>query len=136
MPKFGKESLIQLSTCDLRIQKVMTEAIKEFDFTVLEGHRGKEAQNAAYAKGNSKLRWPHGNHNSNPSRAVDIAPYPIDWSNKLAAQLRFAYLAGHVMSIARRLDIPLRWGGDWNRNQDPRDETFLDLPHFELDEDA
>lgn len=111
----------------------MKEAIKEFDFSVIEGHRGEAAQNAAYAKGLSKLRWPHGNHNHLPSLAVDIAPYPLDWSDKLKAQLRFAYLAGHVMSVAKRLGIPLRWGGDWNRNQDPRDESFLDLPHFELD---
>jgi len=134
MPNFGKESLAQLATCDKRLQVVMKEVIKIFDFTVLEGHRGEVAQNKAFNKGLSKVRWPNGNHNSIPSLAVDIAPYPIDWSDKLKAQLRFAYLAGHVMSTARRLDIKLRWGGDWNRNQDSRDESFLDLPHFEIDE--
>jgi len=134
MPTFSQKSLTQLHTCDERLQSLMTEVIKEIDFSVVEGHRGKEAQNAAYFKGNSKVRWPHGNHNKSPSRAVDIAPYPIDWSNKLLTQLRFAFLAGYVMNTASRLGIKVRWGGDWNRNQDTRDETFLDMPHFELDE--
>lgn len=134
MPKFSRESLTQLATCDKRLQQVLSEVIKVFDFSVIEGHRDQKAQDRAYAKGLSKLRWPNGNHNSLPSMAVDIAPYPIDWSEKEKAHLRFAYLAGFVMSEAERLGIKLRWGGDWNRNQDPRDETFLDLPHFEIDE--
>ncbi|HXG72575.1 MAG TPA: hypothetical protein VNJ04_18380, partial [Gemmatimonadaceae bacterium] len=59
---------------------MLREAIRYFDFVVVEGHRGKEAQNKAFAKGLSKLPWPKGNHNTNPSTAADCAPFPIDWS--------------------------------------------------------
>jgi len=35
---------------------------------------------------------------------------------------------------AQQLGVKVRFGMDWNRNFDPRDESFLDLPHVELDE--
>lgn len=133
MPSFSAASRKQLATLHPDLQKVLNEAIRYIDFSVVEGHRGKAAQDAAYAKGLSKLPWPRGQHNANPSRAVDLAPYPIDWSDQPKAVERFVYLAGFVMCTARRLGIPLRWGGDWTRNDDMRDEgAFRDRPHFEL----
>lgn len=132
MPKFSQASLDQLSTCDPRIQAVLDAVIGLFDFTVLEGHRGEAAQNRAYARGLSQVRWPNGRHNSIPSKAVDIAPYPIDWSSTEAARQRFCYLAGFVMSEAARQGVSLRWGGDWDGDRDTRDEHFRDLGHFEI----
>lgn len=132
MAIFGKSSLSQRATLHPDLQLVLDEVIKHFDFTIVEGFRGKEAQNRAYDKGTSEKRWPHGKHNQKPSRAVDLAPYPIDWSNKEAARQRFCYLAGYIMVCGLFLGVKLRWGGDWNQNQDTRDEHFRDLPHFEL----
>lgn len=132
MPKFGSASRTQLATCHPKLQEVMNEAIKFIDFTVLEGFRGKEAQNAAYAAGNSQKKWPNGNHNRNPSTACDVTPFPADWSDKAVAHERFVYLAGYIMATAERMGIPLRWGGDWNMNDDTRDENFRDYGHFEL----
>ena len=134
MPKFSRQSLEALGTCDSRLQDILKEVIKVFDFTVVEGFRTKERQDFAVANGKSKTPWPTSKHNHVPSKAVDITPYPIDWSDIESAHLRYAYLAGFVMSEAIRQGVKLRWGGDWNRNKDTRDETFLDLPHFELDE--
>lgn len=134
MPKFGAASIAQLTTCDKRLQEVMNLAIQWFDFAVLEGHRGKEKQNAAFQKGFSQKQWPNGEHNSLPSKACDIAPWPLDWSDRAAAIERFVYLAGFVMAAAKVKGIKLRWGGDWNRNQDTRDEHFRDYGHFEVDE--
>lgn len=132
MPKFSTISETRLATCDARLVKVMREAIKYVDFTVVEGHRGKEAQNQAYAKGYSKLPWPLGNHNKSPSTAVDIAPFPVDWSDRQANLERFVYLAGVVLVVSTQLGIRIRWGGDWDQNRDMRDENFRDRPHFEL----
>lgn len=128
MPSFSKTSAARLHTCHVDLQSVCNEAIKRIDFSVLEGHRGEEKQNEAFAKGFSKLRWPHGKHNGVPSRAVDLAPVPLDWNNVAA----FHELARIVLEVAAELGIPLRWGGDWNRNGKTNDETFRDLPHFEL----
>jgi peptidoglycan L-alanyl-D-glutamate endopeptidase CwlK len=131
---FGTESKKQYGTLHPKLQKLMDEMIKFFDFSIIEGHRGESAQNRAFAVGNSKVRWPHGKHNKKPSRAVDIAPYPIDWSNKIGALMRFGLLMGVAIVCAAKLGIKIRLGMDWNRNGDPRDETFIDYPHIELDE--
>lgn len=133
MPKFGAESERQLATCEPDLQRVLRAAIEVMDFTVVEGHRGEAAQNAAYAKGASKLPWPLGNHNSLPSKAADIAPYPVDWSDEKKALERFVFLQGIVWACATRLGIQVRLGIDWNRNLDMRDEKGLhDYPHVEL----
>lgn len=134
MARFSKASIAQLSTCDHRLQLIANEAIKHFDFVVVEGHRGKEAQEEAFRKGNTKLHYPHGNHNATPSRAMDLAPYPIDWKEGELPHLRFAFMMGVIWTVAQQFGIKVRFGMDWNRNLDPRDESFIDLPHVELDE--
>lgn len=134
MPVLGAESKKQLSTCDTRLQLIANEAIKYVDFKVLEGHRNKAAQELAFAKGLTKLHYPYGNHNSLPSRAFDFAPFPVDWSERSAAIARFAFVAGVFLVVSRQLGIKIRFGWDWNRNLDPRDESFIDWPHIELDE--
>lgn len=129
---FGPSSERALATCHPDVVKVLRMAILYVDFTVLEGHRGEQAQNEAYAHGDSKLKYPCGNHNAIPSDAADVAPYPVDWSNAVNARDRFVYLAGIIMTCAAILNVPMRWGGDWDSDQDMRDEgSFRDFPHFE-----
>ena len=125
---------MQLATCHPKLQKVLNEAIKYVDFTVVEGHRGKEAQNLAFKNGLSKLQWPKGNHNATPSRAADIAPWPVDWKEGEKPHLRFAFMMGAVFVCAKDLGIRVRFGMDWNSNFIV-DESFVDLPHVELHPD-
>lgn len=128
MPSFGKASQEKLATCDPRLQKVFNEVIKHFDCTVIEGHRGEAAQNKAFAEGKSKLKYPQSKHNKTPSLAADVLPYPIDWNDTN----RMRYFAGFVVGIAATMGIKLRWGGDWNQNTELKDNSFNDLPHFEI----
>lgn len=132
MATFSQKSRDQLATCDERLQRVANRAIKVMDFTVVEGHRGQEAQDIAVAKGLSQVPWPKGKHNKSPSQAMDCAPYPIDWSNKAEAHQRFCLLAGIMLMAAEVEGVKLRWGGDWDSDRDTRDERFRDLPHFEV----
>lgn len=134
MPILSKASLAQLGTCDARLQLVLHEAIKYFDFTVVIGHRGQVDQHKAFLSGASQLDWPHGEHNASPSRAADLAPYPVDWKEGEKPHLRFAFMMGVVWVCAKQLGVKVRFGMDWNRNLDMRDETFLDYGHVELDE--
>jgi peptidoglycan L-alanyl-D-glutamate endopeptidase CwlK len=122
--KLSPESKERLETCHPKIKAVVYRAteLSPIDFTVLCGHRGQADQDAAFAAGNSKLKWPHGNHNKLPSLAVDLAPYPIDWKDLT----RFGILAGAVLASARLLGVELSWGGQWT--------TFKDYPHFEIKE--
>lgn len=117
MPRFSNGSIVKLASCDVRLATVLYDAIKQMDFTVLCGYRGKLAQEDAFKSGNSKLHFPHSKHNVSPSKAVDIAPYPIDWNNIE----RFKELAKIVFACAEKRRVKLRHGGEWG-----------DWPHFEL----
>lgn len=128
MPSFGQQSLDRLATCDERLQRVFHAVVTAIDCTILEGHRDQAAQDLAYEQGRSKVRWPDGKHNSLPSRAVDAIPYPIDWGDRE----RMSYFAGVVLTTARLMGIELRWGGDWDRDTEVKDNSFDDLVHFEL----
>lgn len=130
--KLGKTSIARLETVHPDLQKVMHKAFEKipFDVTVLEGVRSLEQQKANVAKGVSQtLKSKHLKQSDGWAHAVDIAPYPIDWTKKD----RFNTQAEVVMAAAKELGIKVRWGGDWNRNGDWRDEKFYDGPHFELD---
>jgi peptidoglycan L-alanyl-D-glutamate endopeptidase CwlK len=134
MPVLSNKSKAERDSCDPRLIKLIDAAIKDVDFVVVEGHRNKERQDAAFAKGASKVRWPYGNHNKKPSKAFDFAPYPIDWSDKVKNLARFMFVAGVLHAHAKRLGIKIRFGWDWNRDLDPRNENFMDWGHVELDE--
>jgi len=120
MPQFSRRSLDQLETCHPDLQRLFKAVIKHVDCTVIEGHRGKEAQNKAFAEGHSQKKWPNGNHNKFPSLAVDVVPFPLDWKDDKA----FKALAVFVQATARSMKINIKWGGDW--------KTLKDMPHYEL----
>ena len=128
MPRFGKTSKRRLATCDNGLQNLFYEVVTHFDCSILVGHRGEEDQNKAFDEGKSQVLCSKGKHNSNPSTAVDVAPYPIDWDDRE----RFIYFGGFVKGVALEMGIPLRWGGDWDNDTQLKDQKFNDLVHFEL----
>lgn len=128
MPHFSNLSLQRLVTCDERLQRLFMAVIREFDCSIVYGHRDEEAQNDAFEKGFSKKAWPDSKHNSLPSKAIDALPYPVNWKD----EARIRYFAGFVMGIASQMGIKIRWGGDWDRDTDVHDQTFFDLGHFEV----
>lgn len=130
MYSFGKRSRERLSEVHPSLVKLLEEAIKIVDFSVIEGHRDKETQNRYYDDDKTEVQWPNSRHNSKPSMAVDIAPYPIDWD----ARNRFFFLAGIIKALAYRHNIEIRWGRDWDSDNDFSDQTFNDLVHFEIKE--
>jgi peptidoglycan L-alanyl-D-glutamate endopeptidase CwlK len=145
MPRFSQASNNRLLTCDGSLVLLFDSVIEIIDCTILCGARSKDAQNESFRTGHSKVEWPNGKHNvreegglrsdimdmvdlPNLSRAVDAAPYPIDWKD----YKRFYHFAGVVRAVARQLDIQIRWGGDWDGDFDFSDQTFDDLVHFEI----
>ena len=128
MPRFGRKSKERLATCDKRLQDVFNEVIKHVDCSVLEGNRNEERQNKLFDEGKTKVKFPDGRHNSSPSLAVDVTPYPVDWSDRERQTL----FAGFVLGIANRMGITLRWGGDWDMDFKVMDNRFDDFPHFEV----
>lgn len=132
MPRFGKRSKQRLKGVDSRLINVLNEVVKYFDITVIEGLRSQERQNELVAQGKSKTKF--GKHVQ--GKAVDIAPYPIDWNSRDD----FHYLGGFVLGVASKMGIDVRWGGDWSDSslsknaRTTKDNNFDDLVHFEIKE--
>jgi len=128
MPKFSDQSLDKLATCNGDLMTLFKEVIKYTDCTILCGFRNHEDQEQAFKEGRSKVHFPNSMHNRYPSRAVDVAPYPIDWNDRE----RFYMFVGRVRGIADMLGIKIRCGADWDGDMNWKDQNFHDLPHFEL----
>jgi peptidoglycan L-alanyl-D-glutamate endopeptidase CwlK len=129
----GRRSKGELATCCDDIQNVIRLYMEWqlMDCTVVEGHRDKATQNKYFAENKSRIKFPKGKHNTQPSNAVDIAPYingAISWK-----RVHCIYLAGGLVSAGRCLGINIRWGGNWDMDGEPiTDQNFQDLVHFEV----
>jgi peptidoglycan L-alanyl-D-glutamate endopeptidase CwlK len=117
----------RLMTCDRRLQEIVLAAFKRMDFVVLCGFRNEKDQTDAFEQGRSKVQWPNSRHNRNPSKAVDLAPLPINWKDTTA----FRQLSDIMFEEAKARGVRLRWGGDFNMNGKP-DDRFVDMPHYEI----
>lgn len=140
MPSFSKDSELKLGTCDERLQRLFREVIKHYDCTVIEGHRHPDRQAELYAKGLTKLKE-GGKHNVSPSLAVDAGPYlpgrGIPWPQPGSASYhkdlqQWYHFVGFVLGTAKQMGISVRSGADWDRDHNIANQTFNDLPHFEL----
>tara|TARA_Y100001938_G_scaffold146190_1_gene224567 strand:- start:284 stop:664 length:381 start_codon:yes stop_codon:yes gene_type:complete len=124
MYKFGKRSRGRLRGVDVRIINILNELIKIMDVTVIEGLRSADRQKELLAKGATKVKY----SKHMDGKAVDIAPYPIDWKDRD----RFHYMGGMIRGIAKQLNVPIRWGGDWDSDGEVKDNGFDDLVHIEI----
>jgi len=133
MANFGKRSRTNLLQARPDLQKLFNEVIKYYDCAVICGHRNEEDQNKAYDEGRSDKRYPQSKHNKTPSLAVDVVPWfknkpHIRWNDKE----KFYEFGGFVQGMSASLGIDIRWGGNWDMDDELKDQTLFDLPHFEL----
>lgn len=120
MPRFSARSLAVREQLHPLLQLVVDECIKTYDFTLVEGYRGEDAQNKAKAGGFSKAAFGQSPHNYKPSFAFDAYSYPIDVNDTT----RQKPLADAMKAAAARVQVHITWGGDF--------KSFKDRPHFEL----
>lgn len=132
---------------------------EEVDIDIMDVHRGREAQEKAFAEKRTQLHFPRGNHNKLPSTAVDAGPSPIQWPvwPKLPPEgasradwiafrnalmeahrrdCRWFYYGGYMCGLAKGKGIAVRWGNDWDKDEDFEDNKLNDKPHIELIEDV
>lgn len=156
MPNLSQTSLNRLAGVHPSLVKVIERAIvtTEQDFMVLEGLRTREEMMINYGKGRSaaeceakgvpgsyarphlsKVTWLNDPFNSNHGvrpdgfgHAVDLVPYPIDFNTSS----KYDAIAKAMMAASEELNVPIRWGADWNRNGVPHERGETDLGHFEL----
>lgn len=132
--RFSQSSLTARARLHPDLRAMVDDAIREVDFKILEGTRGRSAQELAFAAGHSKARFGESAHNYLPAVAVDLFPAPYSWDTKRAdVRDAFKTLRDVMMHAAQRRGVRLRWGGDWDRDGVPNSVGLIDLPHFELD---
>ena len=143
MPQFSKKSKERLITCHQDLQTLFNYVIKYTDCSVIYGHRTPEEQFELFKQGR-KLKndiWVLENkkkivtykdgyvkkskHNSNPSDAIDVVPYPSLYSD----ETEFIKLGYFVMGIAtilkefNKIDNNITWGGNW---------SWKDYAHYQI----
>ena len=158
MGAYGNASQQKLNTCHPDLITLFQEVVKGFDNTIIYGERTPTEQFELYKQGrkqDANGKWivvdkskvvtykdgtiNKSEHNYSPSHAVDAAPYyttepHIRWKDTR----RMDHFAGFVRGVAFRLKAEgkithnIRWGGDWDNDTEVKDETFMDLVHFEI----
>lgn len=117
----------KLNTADPRIAQWFRKMVKPYfhDAHISCAYRGKEAQDDAFKRGASHVKFPFSKHNHRngfgaPSAlALDLfrlgkdgkAYFPVEWYTEL----------WHASQDDK---LPMRWGGEFKR--------LKDYPHFEL----
>jgi len=154
MAEFGTTSRQRLNTTHPLIQELCQRVVAVFDITIICGHRTKPEQEAAYLASASTKRWPSSKHNAIPSEAIDVAPWPLpnDWGDLKSMfpqerdkawkeRVKFYQMVTAFKICWQQLcdDFPeigenfeLRFGADWDGDNDYRDQTFDDLVHIEI----
>ena len=149
--QLSKRSLDRLHGVDPKLVAVVKRAIElsPVDFMVLEGVRTREQCMINYGKGRTaaqcqakgvpakyakpsaaKVTWLNNPFASKhvSGKAVDLVPYPVDWNNLR----KFDQIAKAMLSAAKELGVPVRWGADWDGDGKPRERGESDSPHFEI----
>jgi peptidoglycan LD-endopeptidase CwlK len=135
--------------------------LSEIDFTIVEGRRSEEQCYINFGRGrtkaqciaggcppeysrpkDNKVTWLRKALSSNhyapkgQGKAVDAYPYPV--SLVLGKKLgkteldMFDKIAKAFFAASKELNIPIRWGADWDLDNIPRERGEVDNPHFEL----
>lgn len=136
MYQFSKTSLERMKGVhpDLLRCAILALQRSSVDFMVGRdgGLRTPERQQQLFDSGKSKtLNSKHLPQADGFSHAIDLWVWHkggIPWNDKdLWLQLSRA-----MLNAAQDLGVSVRWGGDWDMDGDTTDQTFNDLPHFEL----
>jgi len=132
--QLSERSLNNLKGVTPRLVAVVKRAIEitQQDFVVIEGLRSQARQDELWAQGRTKpgpiVTWTKSASTHGTGRAVDIAPYPVDWSDTR----KFDAIAAAMFAAAAEQGVKLRWGADWDQDGIPRERGESDSPHFEL----
>lgn len=125
---WSKRSQLNYDTCHRDLQLVADAVLKQFNCSFIEGHRKKADQDRYFFMGLSQLMWDKSKHNPFPSEAMHLMPWPIDWHDFP----RIRFFAGIVVGVGGLLEVRLRWGGNWDMDDQLSDNAFNDLAHYEL----
>ena len=114
-----------LATAHQDLRRLFDDVIQRVDCAVICGHRSRSVQDRAFREGKSQVRWPNSRHNTSPSAAVDVVPWPLSWDlGDPAVKATWVEMKAEVEATAERLGIEIEHGADWT--------SFKDWPHWQL----
>lgn len=137
MYKFSQRSLDNLKGIHPKLVALLKESIKysPVDFTITDGVRSSYQQHLLYQKGRTLAgdivthcdgitkKSNHQPRADGYGYAVDLYPF-INGQVQVNADKQLAIIAQHIKAVASRMNLTIRWGGDWI--------ALVDYPHFEL----
>jgi len=155
---FGQRSteVLQTLASDLQMFLIWGLRYSRVDFGLNEGYRSPEKQFEYYKKGRKQKpdgTWVKigdtvtnvdgyaikGNHNFNPSRAVDIYIYVPGHPNLAYNLPHLSYVAGIITAASEflfeqgKVQHKARWGANWDGDREILyDQSFDDAPHIEI----
>ena len=121
--KLSAASQKQLAEAHPLLRQLFDTVVRDnpqMKFQILDSRRGRKEQEKAFARGNSRAHFGQSPHNYSPAIALDITPVPLDWDDIPS----FVALSKPILAVAKRLAIPIGWGGTW--------DSIKDFPHYEL----
>lgn len=130
MPRFGKTSKEKRELLCNDLKRLVDEVIKEYDFSIVETHRGKAEQERAFNLGFSKAHFMQSAHNPCPAYAVDVYPYPtpkVQHNGNIELDSNspeWDKMINVFKRKANELGIKITCGIDF--------KSFKDKPHLEL----
>lgn len=130
MPKFGKKSTELRNYLCKDLKRLVDEAIKEYDFSIIETIRGKTEQEKAFMFGQSKAHYGQSAHNYNPCFALDVTPYPVPLKQVKGVIVwdddspEWDKMINVFKAKAKKLGIKITCGIDF--------KSLTDKPHIEI----
>lgn len=132
--KLSERSLQRAKDVNSKLINLILLAIRrtpiDFGVAYQGGKRTPEEQNQLFKEGYSKCDGYEILSKHQSGDAIDLNVFVrakvIDNKEMLCV------IAGVMFSCAEELNIKIRWGLDWNKNGDIRDNKFNDQYHFEL----
>lgn len=134
MFRLSSRSLNRLKGVNYKLINILLLAIRRtpIDFGVawMGGLRTPEEQNQLFKEGYSQCDGYEKLSKHQSGDAVDINVFV--GAKLIENKEMLCVVAGVIFACANELNVPIRWGLDWNMNGDIRDNKFNDLYHFEL----
>ncbi len=130
--RLGTRSLERLAGVHPDIMAVTQYAIRastvDFGIPRTGGVRSSETQDRLTAAGKSRAKFPrHVTGHAVDIAALDPATGKSTWEPRIVLLVHEAF-----EKASAALDVPLRWGGDWDGDGNIRERGENDLVHHEL----
>lgn len=120
---------------DELLVSILYEALKsspvDFGIAWKGGLRDAEEQYDLYLDGKSYKDGYNKKSKHQTGKAIDVLPYVK--GEPTTDSMYYYILIGVIMTTARRMEVKLRSGADWDMDSEfTTDQKLNDLPHFEL----